>query len=83
LVAVFASSCHIYVYTLFVLSLGYRFGNIATNGLALGAVADFGAQNCQYTTKVDARQNVRLTTLPAIEPNACYAQITYNHLVHQ
>jgi len=24
-------------------------------GLALGAVADFGAQNCQYTTKVDAR----------------------------
>jgi len=29
--------------------------NIAGNGLALGAVADFGAQNCQYTTKVDAR----------------------------
>jgi len=28
---------------------------IAANGLALGAVADFGAQNCQYTTKVDAR----------------------------
>ncbi|MDQ0475594.1 hypothetical protein [Chryseobacterium sp. MDT2-18] len=28
---------------------------IADNGLALGAVADFGAQNCQYTTKVDAR----------------------------
>jgi hypothetical protein len=26
---------------------------IAANGLALGAVADFGAQNCQYTTKVD------------------------------
>jgi len=25
------------------------------NVLALGAVADFGAQNCQYTTKVDAR----------------------------
>jgi hypothetical protein len=29
--------------------------NIAGNVLALGAVADFGAQNCQYTTKVDAR----------------------------
>jgi hypothetical protein len=28
---------------------------ITPNGLALGAVADFGAQNCQYTTKVDAR----------------------------
>jgi len=28
---------------------------MATNVLALGAVADFGAQNCQYTTKVDAR----------------------------
>jgi len=29
--------------------------NIGYNGLALGAVADFGAQNCQYTTKVDER----------------------------
>lgn len=29
--------------------------SIGHNGLALGAVADFGAQNCQYTTKVDAR----------------------------
>jgi len=28
---------------------------LAPNVLALGAVADFGAQNCQYTTKVDAR----------------------------
>jgi len=28
---------------------------LAGNGLALGAVADFGTQNCQYTTKVDAR----------------------------
>ena len=28
---------------------------LAGNGLALGAVADFGAQNCQYTTNVDAR----------------------------
>jgi len=28
---------------------------VAYNGLALGAVADFEAQNCQYTTKVDAR----------------------------
>jgi len=28
--------------------------SIAGNVLALGAVADFGAQNCQYTTKVDA-----------------------------
>lgn len=28
---------------------------LAYNVLALGAVADFGAQNCQYTTKVDVR----------------------------
>jgi hypothetical protein len=28
---------------------------IYANVLALGAVADFGAQNFQYTTKVDAR----------------------------
>ena len=28
---------------------------IGYNVLALGAVADFVAQNCQYTTKVDAR----------------------------
>ena len=37
----------------------YRLWNgrptIGYNGLALGAVADFGAQNFQYTTKVDAR----------------------------
>ena len=37
------------------LSLITIFDNIATNVLALGAVADFGAQICQYTTKVDAR----------------------------
>jgi len=41
------------------------------NVSALGAVADFGAQNCQYTTKVDVRLNVQLTKTPAIEPNAC------------
>jgi len=29
--------------------------SLAANVLALGAVADLGAQNCQYTTKVDAR----------------------------
>jgi len=52
------------------LSVGSTF-IITANGLALGAVADFGAQNCQYTTKVDARQNAQLTTSPAIEPNAC------------
>jgi len=28
---------------------------MTANGLALGAVADFGAQNYQYTTKADAR----------------------------
>jgi len=28
---------------------------MTANVLALGAVADFGAQNCQYTAKVDAR----------------------------
>jgi hypothetical protein len=42
--------------------------------LALGAVADFGAKYCQFTTKVDAMYNVQLTTSPAIEPNACYHQ---------
>ena len=31
------------------------FFRLACNGLALGAVADFGVKNCQYTTKVDAR----------------------------
>jgi len=29
--------------------------SIGGNVLALGAVVEFGAQNCQYTTKVDAR----------------------------
>jgi hypothetical protein len=34
--------------------LSVRFFKMPANVLALGAVADFGAQNCQYTTKVDA-----------------------------
>jgi len=54
---------------------------IAHNGLALGAVADFGAQNCQYTTKVDASQNVQLTTSPATAPNACYGLVFFTLLV--
>jgi len=35
----------------------FAFGSsaIAFNVLALGAVADFGALNCKYNTKVDAR----------------------------
>jgi len=32
-----------------------RLFSMAYNVLALGAVADFEAQNCQYTTKIDAR----------------------------
>jgi hypothetical protein len=32
-----------------------NFSTLACNGLPLGAMADFGAQNCQYTTEVDAR----------------------------
>jgi len=60
---------------------------LAPNVLALGAVADFGALNCQYTTKVDARLSVQLTTSPAIEPNACYSQwflsrVFANHLLY-
>jgi hypothetical protein len=46
---------------------------VAYNGLALGAVADFGALNCQYTTKVDARWNIQLTTLTTIFANCCCA----------
>ena len=50
-------------------------GSIGANGFALGAVADFGAKNCQVTTKADARHNVELITKTAIEPNACYALV--------
>lgn len=42
------------------------------NVVALGAVAVFGAWNCQHTTKADARHKAQLSTKPAIEPNACY-----------
>jgi hypothetical protein len=42
------------------------------NVVALGAVAVFGARDCQYTTKADARHKSQLSTKPAIEPNACY-----------
>ncbi|HNV49690.1 MAG: hypothetical protein WBH71_09905 [Bacteroidales bacterium] len=45
---------------------------MAHNGLRVCAVADFGTQNWQYTAKVDARQNVQLTTLPSIVSNARY-----------
>jgi hypothetical protein len=45
---------------------------VTHNGKALGAVADFGARNCQFTTKAYARHKAQLTTKPAIEPNACY-----------
>ena len=43
--------CHFSVRLLSVVS-SFR---VSANVLALGAVADFEAQNCQYTTKVDAR----------------------------
>jgi hypothetical protein len=44
------------VYLHFLYFIIEKFVNkVAHNVLALGAVADFGAQNCQYTTKVDAR----------------------------
>lgn len=43
----------------------------ADNVFALGAVADFGAKNCQTTTKANARHTLELTTKTAIEPNAC------------
>ena len=39
--------------------------------LRLCEEADFGALNCQHTTKVDARQNVQLTTEPAFLQNRC------------
>jgi hypothetical protein len=41
-------------YLLLIVPLSLSF-SITANVLALGAVADFGALNCQYTTKVDAR----------------------------
>lgn len=42
-------------------------------------MAVYGAQNCQYTTKVDARHDVQLTTEPAIEPNACVCPAYAGH----
>jgi hypothetical protein len=43
-----------YLQRLSALIVANQFFMLAGNVLALGAVADFGAQNCQYTTKVDA-----------------------------
>jgi hypothetical protein len=34
---------------------GYKLWMISANVLGLGDVADFGAQNCLYSTKVDAK----------------------------
>ena len=41
------------------------------NGLRLCEEADFGALNCQHTTKLNAKQNVQLTTEPAFLQNRC------------
>ena len=37
------------------LSVGLCRHSLATNGLRLCEEADFGAQNCQHSTKVDAK----------------------------
>ena len=58
----------VYVCRLMVALSGLR---VADNVLRLCEEADFGAQNCQHTTKVDARQNVQLTTEPAFLQNRC------------
>jgi hypothetical protein len=47
---------------------------ILVNGLRLCKEADFGAQNCQNTTKVEARYNVQLTTESAFLPNTSWMQ---------
>jgi hypothetical protein len=39
--------------------------------LQLGEVADFGAQNCQPSTKVYMRKNVQLTTEPPLSLSPC------------
>jgi hypothetical protein len=49
-----------YVYFSFIV-----FFKLPHNGVRLGEEADFGALNCQHTTKFDARQNAQLTTEPA------------------
>ena len=47
-----------------------NFGRIAGNGLALGAVADLEALNCQPSQILNRSAELYLTTSPAIEPNA-------------
>jgi hypothetical protein len=45
--------------------------HLVHNVLRLCEEADYGAQNCQHSTKVDARLNVQLTTEPAFLQNRC------------
>lgn len=56
------------------MNVSRKFVRVTYNVLRLCEEADFGAQNCQHTTKVDARQNVQLTTEPAFLQNRCYSQ---------
>jgi len=44
---------------------------LAGNGLALGAVADFGALHCQPSTNVDRSTALDLTTSAPIAANGC------------
>jgi hypothetical protein len=51
------------------MSFFFGLSSLSANIYRLCEEADFGAQNYQHTTKVDARQNVQLTTEPAFLQN--------------
>jgi hypothetical protein len=60
----------------------FFFYKVATvSGLA--KVAGLGAQNCQNTTKVDARWNVQLTIPHDLEPNLCASCKTHEAHIAQ
>jgi hypothetical protein len=46
---------------------------MAYNGFGLCEEADYGTQNCQYSTKAYAIEDVQLTMKPAFLQNPCYA----------
>jgi len=48
---------------------------MATNVLQVEKVGDFGAQNLQANTNVDARQNVQLINEPLISYIDCYGPV--------
>jgi len=59
---------------LVIVNLAFRLVTITANVLALGAVAGFGAQNCQPALNLTSSTKLQVCTSPRLTQNPCYKQ---------